>query len=90
MLGQVSRPPIPLIIWPEFLGVTMKLGFTREEHGEEAAFPGGDPPSQLIKLFNADAPKKQPSFRLSSPSLYFGFRNLYQCEPLASHPPTAG
>lgn len=48
-VGQVSRPPIPLIIWLEFLGVMKKLGFTREAHGEEAAFPGGDPVDRAVQ-----------------------------------------
>lgn len=64
----------------------MKLGFTREEHREEAAFPGGDPPPQLIELFNADTQKNKCPSALALCSLCFGFRNLYQCELLSVTP----
>lgn len=73
MLGQASRPRISLLICPEFLGVTMKLGFAEEDCREVETcwedyikdVPRRCPPLQFIELFSADAPNKQLSFGLS-------------------------
>lgn len=73
MLGQASWPRISLLICPEFLGVTMKLGFAGEDRGEVDTcwedcikdVPRRCPPQQLIELFSADAQNKQPSSGLS-------------------------
>lgn len=60
--GQASRPGIAVLISLESLGVTMKLGFAREDHGEVETrwedcveeVPGMCPPRKLIELVSAD------------------------------------